>query len=52
MNVEISETIKDKNWVLRFRFRSLISELDSVALYERKFVTRVCHAHSNAHKST
>jgi len=44
MNANISETIKDR-------------ELDSVALYaaqfltemyQRKFVTRICHAHSNA----
>jgi len=45
MNANISETIKDR-------------ELDSVALYaaqfltemyQRKFVTRICHAYSYAH---
>jgi len=35
MNADISETITDSE---------MLSDLDFVALYARKFVTRICHA--------
>jgi len=38
----ISQTIKE---------RIGISDLDSVALYARKFATRICHVHYNGHKT-
>jgi len=68
---KISETIKDReyrklskieNWILRFRFRSLVSSASLIREYaiaqvpsaslsrEYAIVTRICHAHSNAHK--
>jgi len=42
MNAEISETVEFTNWGLGMQ----IPEIPA----QRKFVSAMCHAHSNAHK--